>query len=94
MGNVVQLSLSPPIELRRGVGLPEDAGGENEGGSSQPERRRDAAQEEPGLPEQELPSALQPVLERRGGADRRRQEPAGLAGPVRLKHSVQNQLDY
>lgn len=69
-------------ELRRGVGQPEGSGGEDESGAPQPERRRVAAQEEPRLPQQDLPSALQRIPDGRGRADRSRQESAGLAGQV------------
>lgn len=53
-------------ELRCGVGQPEDSGGEDESGAPQPEQRRVAAQEEPRLPQQDLPSALQRIPHRRG----------------------------
>lgn len=69
-------------ELRCGERPPEDVGGEDESGAPQPEQRRVSAQEEPRLPQQNLPSALQRVPDRRGGADRSRQESAGLAGQV------------
>jgi len=73
-------------ELRRGVGQPEDSGGEDEDGAPQPEQRRVAAQEESHLPQQKLPPALQRIPDRRRGADRSRQESAGLAGQVVHAH--------
>lgn len=73
---------SSSTELRRGVGQPEDRGGEDESSAPRPEQRRFAAQEKPRLSQQDLPSALQWIPDGCGGADRSCQESAGLAGQV------------
>lgn len=69
-------------ELRSGVGQPEDSGGQDEGSAPRFEQRCVAAQEEPLLSQQELPSTLQRIPDGRGRADRSRQESVGLAGQV------------
>lgn len=69
-------------ELWSGVGQPEDSGGEDEVSAPQSEQRCVAAQEEPRLSQQKLPSTLQRVPDRRGRADRSCQESVSLAGQV------------